>query len=45
MVLKTRFAPSPTGDLHLGGIRTALYNWAWREVIMVNLHCELRILM
>ena len=28
MVLKTRFAPSPTGDLHLGGIRTALYNWA-----------------
>ena len=28
MVPKTRFAPSPTGDLHLGGIRTALYNWA-----------------
>tara|TARA_A100001015_G_scaffold187631_1_gene208977 strand:+ start:267 stop:1706 length:1440 start_codon:yes stop_codon:yes gene_type:complete len=28
MVLKTRFAPSPTGDLHLGGVRTALYNWA-----------------
>ena len=28
MVLKTRFAPSPTGDLHLGGIRTALFNWA-----------------
>ena len=28
MVLSTRFAPSPTGDLHLGGIRTALYNWA-----------------
>ncbi len=25
--LKTRFAPSPTGRLHLGNIRTALFNW------------------
>ena len=25
----TRFAPSPTGYLHLGGVRTALYNWLW----------------
>lgn len=24
-----RFAPSPTGYLHLGGARTALYNWLW----------------
>ncbi|MBF2734924.1 MAG: glutamate--tRNA ligase [Betaproteobacteria bacterium AqS2] len=24
-----RFAPSPTGRLHLGGARTALFNWAW----------------
>lgn len=24
---RVRFAPSPTGDLHLGGARTALYNW------------------
>ena len=23
----TRFAPSPTGDLHIGGVRTALYCW------------------
>ena len=23
----TRFAPSPTGNLHIGGARTALYNW------------------
>ena len=22
-----RFAPSPTGQLHIGGARTALYNW------------------
>ncbi len=27
MVVKTRFAPSPTGDLHIGGARTALYSW------------------
>jgi len=26
--LRTRFAPSPTGFLHLGGARTALFNWA-----------------
>jgi glutamyl-tRNA synthetase len=25
--VRTRFAPSPTGDLHIGGARTALYNW------------------
>ena len=25
--VRTRFAPSPTGMLHLGGIRTALYNY------------------
>lgn len=27
--LRTRFAPSPTGFLHIGGARTALYNWLW----------------
>ncbi len=25
----TRFAPSPTGTLHIGNIRTALHNWMW----------------
>jgi len=25
--MRTRFAPSPTGSLHVGGARTALYNW------------------
>ena len=27
MPVKTRFAPSPTGSLHLGGVRTAIFNW------------------
>jgi glutamyl-tRNA synthetase len=27
MSLRVRFAPSPTGDLHVGGARTALFNW------------------
>ncbi|ACQ67123.1 glutamate--tRNA ligase [Candidatus Williamhamiltonella defendens] len=27
MKIKTRFAPSPTGYLHIGGVRTALYSW------------------
>jgi glutamyl-tRNA synthetase len=28
-MIRTRFAPSPTGLLHLGGARTALFNWAY----------------
>jgi len=27
--IRTRFAPSPTGYLHIGGVRTALFNWLW----------------
>src|SRR5436305_14878208 len=27
MMVRTRFAPSPTGCLHIGGVRTALCNW------------------
>ena len=27
MTVRVRFAPSPTGFLHVGGVRTALYNW------------------
>jgi len=27
--IRVRFAPSPTGTLHLGGARTAIYNWAF----------------
>ncbi len=29
MNIRTRFAPSPTGFLHIGGARTALFSWAW----------------
>ena len=27
MTVRTRFAPSPTGQIHIGNIRTAIYNW------------------
>ena len=29
--LRTRFAPSPSGHLHVGGARTALFNWAYAQ--------------
>lgn len=28
-MVRVRFAPSPTGFLHIGGARTALFNWLW----------------
>ena len=31
MTLTTRFAPSPTGYLHVGGARTALYSWLYAQ--------------
>ncbi|WP_087017043.1 glutamate--tRNA ligase [Thaumasiovibrio subtropicus] len=31
MTVKTRFAPSPTGFLHVGGARTALYSWLYAK--------------
>ncbi|MDD4290267.1 MAG: glutamate--tRNA ligase [Patescibacteria group bacterium] len=31
MTIKTRFAPSPTGYLHIGGLRTALYNYLFTK--------------
>src|SRR5258708_4792758 len=29
MTVRTRFAPSPTGFLHIGGLRTALFCWLY----------------
>ncbi|HAD32552.1 MAG TPA: glutamate--tRNA ligase, partial [Methylophaga sp.] len=29
MTIRTRFAPSPTGYLHVGGARTALFSWLY----------------
>jgi glutamyl-tRNA synthetase len=29
--VRVRFAPSPTGDLHIGGVRTALFNWLFAK--------------
>ncbi len=31
MTIITRFAPSPTGNLHVGNVRTALHNWMWAK--------------
>ena len=31
MKIRTRFAPSPTGFLHIGGLRTALYNFLFAK--------------
>lgn len=31
--IKVRFAPSPTGNLHVGGARTALFNWLYARKV------------
>ena len=30
-MIRTRFAPSPTGWLHIGGVRTALFSWLYAK--------------
>ena len=30
-MIRTRFAPSPTGWLHIGGVRTALFSWLFAK--------------
>ena len=29
--IRVRFAPSPTGELHLGNVRTAIFNWLFAK--------------
>jgi Glutamyl- and glutaminyl-tRNA synthetases len=42
--VRVRFAPSPTGYLHIGGARTALFNWLFAKNTTENLFFALRIL-
>lgn len=37
-MVKTRFAPSPTGQLHIGNIRTALFSWAFARRLNGEFH-------
>ena len=39
----TRFAPSPTGALHIGGVRTALFNWLYSKNKKEHFILELKI--
>ena len=32
-MVAVRFAPSPTGYLHIGGARTALFNWMYARAV------------
>ena len=41
--VKVRFAPSPTGELHLGGARTALFNWLYAKKHQGSFLLELKI--
>ena len=34
---KLRFAPSPTGNLHIGSVRTAIFNWVWAQSLNATL--------
>ena len=37
----TRFAPSPTGPLHIGGVRTALFNWLFSKNLKGNFYLRI----
>lgn len=41
--VRVRFAPSPTGNLHVGGARTCLFNWLFARSQGANWFCVLKI--
>jgi len=41
MTMKVRFAPSPTGFLHIGGVRTALFNWLFARHLGGEFHLRI----
>ena len=41
MTVKVRFAPSPTGFLHIGGVRTALFNWLYARHASGEFHLRI----
>ena len=40
--VRVRFAPSPTGALHIGGVRTALYNYLFARQQLVGFKVHIR---
>jgi len=41
MKVRTRFAPSPTGFLHIGGVRTAIFNWLFARHYQGKFHLRI----
>jgi len=42
MPVRVRFAPSPTGYLHIGAARSALFNWLYAKKLGVSFCCALK---